>query len=431
MNSLAKELNDVLEGTLVAQLLSDYGQRMYFPKGIISQSAEAKQKAHTYNATIGIATEKGDAMCIPSMLAKFTNDLSKNEIFPYAPTAGEPLLRKLWLKEMIKKNPSMAGKQTSLPVVTSGLTHAISIAASLFVEKGHSIIVPDMYWGNYNLIFTEQREAKQISFPLFAQGQLNIEGLASTIDAIEEPHVAMILNFPNNPTGYTPTQTEAHNLVSMLTEKAEQGKKLLIFTDDAYFGLFFEEDVCRESLFSLLCDAHENILAIKGDAATKEEMVWGFRIGFLTYNNKGMTEAQYEALVKKTMGAIRGSVSSCSKPAQSILMKGMESGSYHTEKEAGIQRISQRYHLIKTTLDKYKGNAYLTPLPFNSGYFMAFVCAGEAEKLRMHLLDTYGVGAISIKNTFLRLAFSSTNLEEIEDLLRIVHQAAKEVFATP
>ncbi|MFA7643363.1 MAG: aminotransferase class I/II-fold pyridoxal phosphate-dependent enzyme [Sphaerochaetaceae bacterium] len=429
MNPLAKELNDVLAGSLAAELLSDYGKRMYFPKGIISQSAEAKQKAHTYNATIGIATEKGTAMCIPSVFAEFKGDLSRDDVFPYAPTAGEMALRKIWLEEMIRKNPSMAGKKTSIPAVTGGLTHSISIAASLFLDKGESIIVPDMYWGNYNLVFTEQREAKQVSFPLFADGKLNIDGLAKTIDSIEGAHVAMILNFPNNPTGYTPTISEAKALVAMLVSKADQGKKMLVFTDDAYFGLFFEEDVCRESLFALLCDAHENILAIKGDAATKEEMVWGFRVGFLTYNAKGMTESQYEALVKKTMGAIRGSVSSCSKPAQSILLKGMKSKTYHQEKAAGVAEIEKRYKLMKQVLSTYAGNPYLTPLPFNSGYFMSFVCAGDAEKLRLHLLDTYGVGTISIKNAFLRLAFSSTDMDEIEDLVRIVYKAAQELFA--
>jgi aspartate/methionine/tyrosine aminotransferase len=429
MNPLAKELNDVLAGSLAFDLLSDYGRRMYFPKGIISQSAEAKQKAHKYNATIGIATEQGNAMCIPSIYAEFTGDMSKNDVFPYAPTAGDPALRKAWLREMIRKNPSMEGKSTSLPVVTGGLTHAISLAASLFLDKGDSIIVPDMYWGNYNLVFTEQREAKQVSFPLFSDGALNIQGLADTIDSIEGDQVSMILNFPNNPTGYTPTVKEADQLVSMLVSKAEQGRKLLIFTDDAYFGLFFEEDICRESLFAKLCDAHENIFAIKGDAATKEEMVWGFRVGFITYNSKGLSDSQYEALVKKTMGAIRGNVSSCSKPAQTILLKGMESKTYHAEKDAGIVQIGERYRLMKQALARHADNGNLTPLPFNSGYFMSFICAGDAENLRTHLLDEYGVGTISIKNAYLRLAFSSTDLNEIEDLVDIVYRAAGEVFS--
>jgi aspartate/methionine/tyrosine aminotransferase len=239
----------------------------------------------------------------------------------------------------------------------------------------------------------------------------------------------MILNFPNNPTGYTPTNAEADELVAMLLKKAEAGKKLLVFTDDAYFGLFFEDDICRESLFAKLCDLHENIFAIKGDAATKEEMVWGFRVGFITYNTKGMTDDQYEALVKKTMGAIRGNVSSCSRPAQTILLNGMKSATYHEEKAAGIAKIGERYHVMKQALAAHADDTNLIPLPFNSGYFMSFICKGDAEQLRTYLLDTYEVGTISIKNTYLRLAFSSTDIHEIDDLVNIVYKAAQEVFS--
>jgi aspartate/methionine/tyrosine aminotransferase len=429
MNPLAKELNETLEGSLVAELLSDYGKRMYFPRGIISQSAEAKQKAHLYNATIGIATENGKAMGIKSVYSGFEKSLERDDVLPYAPTAGDPKLRKKWLEQMILKNPSMSGKLTSLPAVTSGLTHSISVVGALFLDKGESIIIPDMYWGNYNLVFTEQREAKQVAFPLFDGDKLNIAGLADTIDSIDSDKVSMILNFPNNPAGYTPTIDEANELVKMLVAKAEEGKKLLVFTDDAYFGLFFEEDTCRQSLFALLCDAHENILAIKGDAATKEDMVWGFRVGFITYNSKGTTEKQYEAIVNKTMGAIRGTVSSCSKPAQTILLNGMNSPTYQQEKEDGIKEIAKRYHLMKEVLASYSENKLLRPLPFNSGYFMTFDCAGDSEKLRLHLLDKYGVGTISIKNQYLRLAFSSIDLDQIEDLVKIVFQGASEVFA--
>ena len=37
--------------------VSERGKRLYFPKGILTQSAEAKAKGKRFNATIGIATE--------------------------------------------------------------------------------------------------------------------------------------------------------------------------------------------------------------------------------------------------------------------------------------------------------------------------------------------------------------------------------------
>src|SRR5690554_475350 len=104
MNPLASELNAILEGSIALEMLSDYGKRIYFPKGIISQSAEAKERAHSYNATIGIATEGGQAMFIPTIKEKFCDALASDELFAYSPTAGELTLRKLWLTEMVKKN---------------------------------------------------------------------------------------------------------------------------------------------------------------------------------------------------------------------------------------------------------------------------------------------------------------------------------------
>lgn len=56
MNPLALDLNEQLSKSNpeVADMLSDLGKLMYYPKGILSQSAEAKSTQ--YNATIGMAT---------------------------------------------------------------------------------------------------------------------------------------------------------------------------------------------------------------------------------------------------------------------------------------------------------------------------------------------------------------------------------------
>jgi hypothetical protein len=50
-------------------MLSEVGKDLYFPKGILTQGAEAKEKAHRFNATIGMATEKGRTMYLPSVMA--------------------------------------------------------------------------------------------------------------------------------------------------------------------------------------------------------------------------------------------------------------------------------------------------------------------------------------------------------------------------
>ena len=426
MHELAVGLNETLKGTCAYDLLSDYGLRMYVPKGIIVQSAEAKQKATRFNATIGVALENGTAMYIPAMKAQFSPDMKVGEIFPYAPMGGLPALRKLWKEDMYAKNPLLEGKSISLPIVTSGLTNSLSLVCSLFLEIGGDVVLPDMYWENYNLILDEQRQANKILFPLFKDNGFNCEGLDQALETAEDC-VMVILNFPNNPTGYTPTDAETDAIIAVLKKHADAGKKIVLVTDDAYFGLFFDDEPCSQSIFAKACDLSENILAIKCDAATKEEMVWGFRIAFITYGSKNVSEAQYDALMQKTMGAIRGSLSNCSMPAQNILLKGMADPNHAADKALGVKKIGERYFALKKALNKHVSETFLKALPFNSGYFMLFWCACDAEKLRTVLMDEYQTGVIRCDDHHIRLAFSSVDAEKIEDLIDTVYTAASKL----
>jgi hypothetical protein len=66
--------------------------------------------------------------------------------------------------------------------------------------------------------------------------------------------------------------------------------------------------------------------------------------------------------------------------------------------------------------------------PFNAGYFMCIGVKGvDAEALRLHLLDRYGVGVIASGKRDIRVAFSCLELEEIEPLFDCIHRAIGEL----
>jgi len=95
MNPIAKELNQAIEkdNPYLMEMMSDVGKKLFFPKGILSQGAEAKEKAHKINATIGIATERGRTMRFDSVMAAI-NDIRPDESLTYAPSFGIAALRK-------------------------------------------------------------------------------------------------------------------------------------------------------------------------------------------------------------------------------------------------------------------------------------------------------------------------------------------------
>lgn len=426
MNQLAQELNTLLEGTVCMELLSDFGKRFYFPKGIALQSVEAGRHAHRFNATIGMAFAEGAPVELSTVHEQLPQ-LSSSEAVAYAPSPGLPDLRDEWKRQIYLKNPTLDGVELSTPVVVPGLTGGITQVADLFIDPEDPVVVPDMFWGNYRLIIEVRREGKLHTFPFFnSEGKLNIHGFVETMRAAaRNGKIVMIANFPNNPTGYSPDTHEAQTLASAVKELAEEGYKILAISDDAYFGLFFEEDTFTQSFFSLVADAHENILAVKVDGATKEDYVWGFRLGFVTFASAGMNAAQYEALNKKLSGAVRGSVSNCSKPAQSIILKSLRSATHEQEKQHWHGVLKERYLKVKEILAARTGGKELTPLSFNSGYFMSFDCGKvDAEKLRLELLHKQGIGTISIGSRHLRVAFSAIEKENLQALYDAIFAAA-------
>lgn len=427
INPLAQELNDALKGTTPGELLSDVGTRLYFPKGIIAQSAEAKKLGKTANGTIGTTVVEGKPIMLPS-IKKYVPDLTSSELVGYAPTAGNPDLRAMWKESIIRKNPLLKDKKFSLPVVVPGLTAGISYLADLFLDETKPLVAADPSWDNYVLIAEARRNAKFVQFKMFKDGKFNIEGLKETMQKqAESSSVRILLNFPQNPSGYSPTSGEAKQLVSIVKEIAEKGAKVMVWCDDAYFGLNYEDNIEKQSLFAYLCDLHENVLAAKIDGPTKEDFAWGFRTGFITFGCKGLSDAQYEALVKKLMAAIRSSVSCAATPSQSLILKAASDGKLEEEKAEFRKILERRYKLVRDFVSTHESK-FIKPLPFNSGYFMSFdTMSIDAEKLRQKLLNDRGIGTISIDVKTLRVAFSSLDEEKINIVYQAIYDIADEL----
>jgi aspartate/methionine/tyrosine aminotransferase len=442
MNALAEELNANLAGSVAERLLSDMGRRMYFPKGILSQSAEADEKAKRFNATIGMAYEDGQPLILSAIQSGLPT-LTPTEAVAYAPTAGVPALRRRWKAEIEAKNPGLKGAAISLPVVVPGLTAAISYVADLFLEPGDTVVVPDLHWPNYRLIVEERKMAAGLTYPIFVgaagttegrrstdrPAHYNVEGLESRLReaGARRGKACAILNFPNNPTGYTPTLAEAEAIAAALVRVASEGTDLLVVADDAYFGLQYEEGLLGESLFARLATAHERILAVKVDGPTKEDYVWGFRTGFVTFAGAGLSPVHHEALVKKLMGVIRSSVSNSSAPVQHLLLKALDAPGRDAEKLRFRGLLEARYRRVRDFLAAHSLPSCLVALPFNSGYFMSFECKGiSAEALRLRLLER-GIGTISMQDRYLRVAFSSVEESQVDELYAAIVASATEL----
>ncbi len=424
MNELAQQLNETLGGA--AAFLSPAGKRMYFPYGgILGQGAEAK--SCDINATIGMAFEEDGS---PLVMDCFRSGLNLDKkAFLYAGSFGLPKLREQWRAQQIGKNPSLKDKTFSLPVVTNALTHGLRIAAELFADAGDAVVVPDLYWDNYALVFEEAVGAKLAFFNTFTNGRFDVAAMKAALVADGDKKL-LILNFPNNPTGYTATVEDAAAIVAAVKEAADAGKKIVVVLDDAYFGLVYEQGVHEESLFAEFADLSENVLAVKLDGTTKEDYVWGLRVGFMTFAFKGATEAQLKALEAKVAGNVRSCISNVSSIGQHLAIRAFADPDYAQQKRDKYAVLKKRYHEIRAILKLHPEYAdAFEVMPFNSGYFMCVKPKGvDAETVRKHLIEKYSVGTIVLSG-LIRLAFSTIPTHELADLFRHVAEAVADLRA--
>ena len=408
---------------------SKLGENIILPQDVLIQSKETAAIPGAINATIGIATSNKKAMALPS-INKVITEINNSEYLPYSPTPGLPKMRELWKEKILADNPSINKDFLSLPMVTTGITQGIDIAANLFSESGDALLLPNLFWQNYAQIYTIKLGNKIYKYNQFDENnEFSISNFKETLYSIKEDKISLILNFPNNPTGYTPSDVELNSLVDVISTYAKENKnkQLIIVSDDAYFGLFFEKNHKTPTLSATYKLAeNENCLIVKLDGITKEFYSWGLRVGFITYYTKN--DELRKILLEKTQGYLRSTTSSPSNLSQQIAVRLLDNKQSLEEKEINDKIIEERYNELKQAISKEQLNQLVRVLPFNSGYFFTIKLPSNinAHEFRLKFLNEYKYGVYSMDDEHIRIAFSCLDKELIPELINKFKQCIKQ-----
>ena len=408
---------------------SKLGENIILPQDVLIQSKETAAIPGAINATIGIATSNKKAMALPS-INKVITEINNSEYLPYSPTPGLPKMRELWKEKILADNPSINKDFLSLPMVTTGITQGIDIAANLFSESGDALLLPNLFWQNYAQIYTIKLGNKIYKYNQFDENnEFSITNFKETLYSIKEDKISLILNFPNNPTGYTPSDVELNSLVDVISTYAKENKnkQLIIVSDDAYFGLFFEKNHKTPTLSATYKLAeNENCLIVKLDGITKEFYSWGLRVGFITYYTKN--DELRKILLEKTQGYLRSTTSSPSNLSQQIAVRLLDNKQSLAEKEINDKIIEERYNELKQAISKEQLDQLVRVLPFNSGYFFTIKLPSNinAHEFRLKFLNEYKYGVYSMDDEHIRIAFSCLDKELIPELINKFKQCIKQ-----
>ena len=132
----------------------------------------------------------------------------------------------------------------------------------IYCKSDDTILLPTHNWGNYKLVFNTRHNANIQTYPIFDdEGHFTTDSLVETLQNYNKDKVVMLLNYPNNPTGYTPNVEEVKTIVSAIQDLANKGTKVIAVVDDAYYGLFYE-DVYTQSIFTALTQVNSKIFCL-------------------------------------------------------------------------------------------------------------------------------------------------------------------------
>ncbi|MBL0312767.1 MAG: aminotransferase class I/II-fold pyridoxal phosphate-dependent enzyme [Holophagaceae bacterium] len=359
-------------------------------------------------------------MAIPYPLARLgelLSGLNPKDAFLYSPIQGRPKARQLWHEKLVKEDARM--ESIGLPVVTAGICHAISMGAELFFSPGDTLFLPDLYWDNYEQIFGIRLEGRIERYPFYSPdlSSFNVEGLRHSL-AQTTGKIHVLLDFPSNPSGYSPTPEEMKAIAEVLVQAAAS-RTVVVYCDDAYHGLVFEKTATSKSLFFELIGRHPNLIPLKCDGITKELSFFGGRVGFLTF---GTSVAASEILVDKSKSLIRSGIGSPVGISQYLMEEELMDARHDESFESMREILERRYRILKNALSK--PTEQWTVYPFNAGCFCLLKLREglDAEDIRQRLITEESVGVVNHSDRHLRLAFCSLKEEVIEPLVEALER---------
>ncbi|MHA1591452.1 MAG: aminotransferase class I/II-fold pyridoxal phosphate-dependent enzyme, partial [Candidatus Heimdallarchaeaceae archaeon] len=312
-----------------------------------------------------------------------------------------------------------------------GLTGGLMISAQVLFDKGDTMLAPNSRWGNIDNVFFKNLQLKESTYELLdKEGNLNFDNLISQIHTAEkeEKKFGIYLNFPNNPSGISPSFEEVKKIQEVISEISIP---TTIFLDDAYEGCAYEDSVIEHSLFPHLIGLNEDVITIKVDGVSKRYFAYGARLGLVTVGFGEEISDEEKIKVRELMAkATRTNTSSAPKGIQvamsQVLNDPEKNKQIHKEKTRNTSILEDRYNHLKKLVEE-KESSILQPVGFNSGFFGYFQIKSKQQASEIsHKLLEKGLGTVPFENkknglNGVRVAFCSISEKNIEKAVDILY----------
>ena len=204
--------------------------------------------------------------------AAATESLARGETF-YSHNLGLPELRQTVANYLsaLHPNPAAPIRAENIAITSAGV-NALSLAAQCIVNAGDRVVCVTPLWPNLveiPKILSANVECVALDFT--ANGwQLDLDKLLAALT----PETTMLMvNSPNNPTGWTLSREEQKAILARCREYG-----IWLLADDAYERLVFDGSGCAPSFFDI-ADAQDRL--VSANTFSKSWLMTGWRLGWL------------------------------------------------------------------------------------------------------------------------------------------------------
>ena len=237
-----------------------------------------------------------------------------------------------------------------------------------------------------------------------------------------------LLNFPNNPSGISPTLDQVKEFQEAL-EEVEIPTILIV--DDAYEGYVYEDKVLNHSIYPYLVGLNENVLPVKVDGPSKRYCAYGARLGLVTLGFGYEIDDTQKFEVRETIAKIaRTNTSSSPRGIQealtNVLTDPVKKQRIAEERVRNLELMKKRYSAVKEYVENKESNV-LKPVNFNSGFFSYFLLKTQQSAAEIaHKLLELGLGTVPFVNeknglNGIRVAFCSISTDKITKAMDILY----------
>lgn len=203
----------------------------------------------------------------PEHIAKVASDSILEGKNFYTSDYGMPELREE-IAAYLKRRYELSYSADEI-LVTVGASEAIDLTIRTLIEEGDEVILFDPVYDAYTPLVRLQG-AKDIHVLLKEENNFKI--VARDVEAkITDKTKAIIINFPNNPTGAVMSKDELEDLAKLCIKH-----DLYLVTDEIYSELTYES---KHTSIASLSGMKERTILING--FSKAYAMTGFRLGFL------------------------------------------------------------------------------------------------------------------------------------------------------